>query len=182
MKEREMKRPSVTLPVLAAGLLLGAALTLPEAAARRAGSTEANKTMVRQAMDEMFTQGNLAAVDKYVAADYVEHQPMPGAPAGREGLKQTITILRRAFPDARFNVEDVIAEGDKVVVRSTITGTHKGDYMGIAATGKPFTMTAIDILRVQNGKAVEHWGNEDDLGLLVQLGAVTLPAPAAATQ
>src|SRR5438067_1187697 len=129
--EREMKRTSLTLLGLAAALFTGAALTLPEAAARRGGSTEANKTLVRQAIDEMFNQGNPAAVDKYVAADFVEHQTMPGLPPGREGLKQMITMMRRAFPDLKFTIEDVIAEGDKVAVRSTVTGTHKGDWMGI---------------------------------------------------
>src|SRR5438067_1340475 len=164
-----MKRSSLTLLGLAAALFAGAALTLPEAAARRGGSTEANKTLVRQAIDEMFSQGKTDAVDKYVAADFMEHQAFPGVPPTRDGLKQTITMMRQAFPDLKFTVEDAIAEGDKVAVRSTITGTHKGDWMGITATGKPFTMTSIDILRMQNGKAVEHWGNEDDLGMLQQL-------------
>jgi steroid delta-isomerase-like uncharacterized protein len=160
--------------------LIGAGLTLPEAGARHGGSTEANKTTVRQAIDEMFNQGSTDAVDKYVAADFVEHQAFPGVPPTHDGLKQTITMMRTAFPDLKFTIEDAIAEGDKVVVRNTITGTQKGDWLGIAATGKPFTMTSIDILRMKNGKAVEHWGSEDDLGMLAQLGVTTLPAPPAA--
>src|SRR5438093_1390131 len=112
-----MKRTPLTLLALAAGLLIGAGLTMPEAVARRGGSREANKTLVRQAIDEMFTQGSTAAVDKYVAADFVEHQTIPGASPDREGLRQIITMLHRAFPDLKVTVEDVIAEGDKVVAR-----------------------------------------------------------------
>jgi predicted ester cyclase len=173
-----MKRRTLTLAALGAVLIAGG-LTLPAASARHRSSTEANKTLVRQSLEEMFNQGNVAAVDKYVAADYVEHQTMPGIPPGREGLKQVITTLRQAFPDMHITIDDVIAEGDKVVVRSSLQGTQKGAFMGIAPTGKTVTMTGIDILRLQNGIAVEHWGNEDDLGMMQQLGAIP-PPPAAA--
>ncbi len=173
-----MKRTTLTLLGVAAALI-GAGLTLPEAAARHARSTEANKALVRRAMDELWNQGNVAAVDKYAAADFVEHQAVPGMPPGREGLKQVVTLFHQAFPDLKFTIDDTIAEGDKVVVRSTVQGTHKGTYLGIPATNKPFTITSIDILRLQGGKVVEHWGNEDDLGMLTQLGVVTPPAPPA---
>jgi steroid delta-isomerase-like uncharacterized protein len=171
-----MKRRAFTLLTLAA-LLIGAGQTLPEAAARRS-STDSLKTLVRQGYDEMFNQGNLAAVDKYVAADYVEHQTMPGQAPGLEGFKHMISMLRTAFPDLQITIDDMIVEGDKVAVRSTLRGTQKGELMGIAPTGKSVTMTGIDILRFKDGKAVEHWGNEDDLGLMQQLGAI--PAPPAA--
>jgi predicted ester cyclase len=85
-------------------------------------------------------------------------------------------MFRSAFPDVRATIDDLIAEGDKVVVRSTWHGSHKGDFFGIPPTGKDFTLTAIDIVRVVDGKVVEHWGNEDDLGMLAQLGIVTPPA------
>jgi steroid delta-isomerase-like uncharacterized protein len=176
-KENEMKRQSLTLLGLAA-LLIGGGRSLPEAAARRGSATEANKNLVRQGMDEMFNQGNLAAVDKYVAADYTEHEAMPGMPSGVEGFKQMLTTMRTAFPDLHVTIDDVIAEGDKVVVRSTMRGTQKGEFMGIAPTGKSITVTAIDILQLKDGKAVVHWGNEDDLGMMQQLGAI--PAPPAA--
>lgn len=174
-----MKRQTLTLLGLAALLITGGR-TLPEAAARRRSSADSLRALVRQGYKEMFNQGNLAAVDKYLAADYVEHQTMPGQATGREALKQVITALRTAFPDLHITLEDMVVEGDKVAVRSTLRGTQKGEFMGIAPTGKSITMTAIDILRFQNGKAVEHWGNEDDLGLLQQLGAVPAPPAAAA--
>lgn len=174
-----MKRRTLTLLGLAA-LLIGGGRTLPEAAARRRNSTDSMRALVRQGYEEMFNQGNLAAVDKYIAADYVEHQTMPGQAPGVEGFKQLITALRTAFPDLHITVEDMVVEGDKVAVRSTARGTQKGEFMGIAPTGKSVSMTAIDILLFKDGKAVEHWGNEDDLGLLQQLGAAPAPPAAAA--
>lgn len=172
-----MKRRVLTLLGLAA-LLIGGGRVLPEASARRHSSTDANKAIVRQSYEEMFNQGNTAAVDKYVAPNYVEHQTMPGMPPGPEGLRRTITMLRQAFPDLHITVDDVIAEGDKVVARVTVRGTQKGEFMGVAPTGKAITMTGIDILRFEGGKVVEHWGNEDDLGLMQQLGALPPPTPA----
>jgi steroid delta-isomerase-like uncharacterized protein len=173
-----MKRQTLTLLGLAA-LLIGGGRVLPEASARHRSSTEANKTFVRQGLEEMFNQGNVSAVDKYLAADYVEHQTMPGQAPGLEGFKQMLSTMHTAFPDFRITVDDIIAEGDKVVVRSTLRGTQKGEFMGIAPTGKAVAISAIDILVIKDGKAVEHWGNEDDLGMMQQLGAIP-PPPAAA--
>jgi steroid delta-isomerase-like uncharacterized protein len=173
-----MKRRTLTQLGLAA-LLIGGGWTLPEASARHRSSTEANKTIVRQGLEEMFNQGNVAAVDKYLAADYVEHQTMPGQAPGLEGFKQMLSMMHTAFPDFRITIDDLIAEGDKVVVRSTFRGTQKGEFMGIAPTGKAVATTGIDILVMKDGKAVEHWGNEDDLGMMQQLGAIP-PPPAAA--
>ncbi len=173
-----MKRRTLTLLGLAA-LLIAGGRSLPPAAARRS-STDSTRTLVRQAYDEMFNQGNLAAVDKYIAADYVEHQMMPGQPAGTEGFKQMLTTLRTAFPDLHITIEDMLVDGDKVAVRSTLRGTQKGELMGTAPTGKSVTVTGIDILRMKDGKAVEHWGNEDDLGMMQQLGAIPAPPATAA--
>lgn len=134
---------------------------------------EENKTIVCRVMDEAWNQGNLAAIDELYAADYVDHAPGHGGP-GREGVKRTIQMFRSAFPDLRGTLEDLIAEGDKVAFRYTAAGTHQGDLMGIAPTGKRVSMDGIAIVRIANGKIMEGWGGFDALGLLRQLGAVSI--------
>src|SRR5437764_1381191 len=85
------------------------------------------------------------------------HRPPPGI----EGIRNLFATLHNAFPDAHVTLDDVLAEGDKVVVRSTLSGTHQGTFMGIPATGRHVSITGIDIVRMRDGKMVEHWGNED---------------------
>ncbi len=139
-------------------------------------SLEQNRTNFRRIPEEIFNKGNLALADELFAADYIEHVPLPpGWPSGVEGFKQFVTMLRAAFPDFHYTVEDGIAEGDKVVGRITAHGTHKGEFMGIPPTGKQATWTEIHIGRYAGGKLVEHWFNGDQLGMLQQLGVV--PAP-----
>ncbi|MFQ5880662.1 MAG: ester cyclase [Dehalococcoidia bacterium] len=135
-------------------------------------SAEENKAIMHRIYEEVINTGNLALADQFIAADVVEHEALPVVASGLEGFKQFFTMFRTAFPDLRFIVEDMIAEGDKVATRLTIRGSHKGEFMGMAPTGKQVTMTAIDIIRFAGGKAVEHWGNTDELGLMQQLGAV----------
>jgi steroid delta-isomerase-like uncharacterized protein len=136
-------------------------------------STEQNKAMDRRVYEEVWNGGNLAVIDELVAANYVDHdQEPPGALEGVEGLKQSVTMYRTAFPDVHFTVEDQIAEGDRVVTRWTARGTHQGAFMGIPPTGKQAMVTGISITRVASGKVVEGWTNFDALGLLQQLGAV----------
>ena len=130
--------------------------------------SEQNKAIMRRIYDEVFSNGNLAVVDELVVKDVIEHEE---GPQGSEGLKQTVTMFRTAFPDLQFSVEDMIAEGDKVVSRITMRGTHKGEFMGIPATDKTFAVQAIDIIRFANGKAVEHWGVTDSAAMMQQLGA-----------
>ncbi|MBI1879025.1 MAG: ester cyclase [Chloroflexi bacterium] len=136
--------------------------------------SEENKAIVRR-IYEVFNTGNLALAQELITADAIDHQAMPGQEQGLAGFKQIVTMLRTAFPDLQVTAEDMIAEGDKVVGRWTMRGTHKGEFMGITATGKSFTMTGIDIIRFAGDKAVEHWGNQDDLGMMQQLGV--MPAP-----
>lgn len=135
-------------------------------------STLDNKALDRRIVEEGFSKGNIAVLDELIAADCVDHAAPPGTPSGREGVKQFFTMLRSAFPDLHFTIEDVIAEGDKVVTRSTWQGTHQGAFLGIPPTGKQVRVTGIDITRYAGGKAVEHWGNQDTLGLLQQLGVI----------
>ena len=139
-------------------------------------STEQNKALFRQFIEEIFNRGNMSRADELFAPDFVEREELPpGLPPGREGVKQLTTMLHSAFPDFKFTIDDMIAEGDKVVVRSTWSGTHKGEFMGIPPTGKSVSFGVIDIIRFAGGKAVEHWGQMDSMGMMQQLGAI--PAP-----
>lgn len=142
-------------------------------------SAEENKHLVRRFLEEVGNQGNIAVVDELVTADMIEHEEIPGIPPNREGVKQAFAMFRTAFPDMRVTIEDLIAESDKVVARETWRGTHRGAFMEIPPTGKQVEVTGIDILRIANGKMVEHWGQLDMLGMLQQLGVV--PTPEAAT-
>ncbi len=141
--------------------------------------SQENKALIRRAIEEVYNQGNLATIDELVASDFVMHAPSGDIP-GPAGAKQFVTMLREAFPDLHLTIEDQVADGDRVVTRWTSEGTHLGEFQGIPPTGKHGTMTGIDIDRVVDGKVVECWVNEDDLGLLQQLGVI--PAPEHAGQ
>jgi predicted ester cyclase len=139
-------------------------------------SVEQNKTNFRRIPEEIFNQGNLTLADEIIAADYVDHVPLPpGWPTGPAGLKQFVTMFRAAFPDFHYSVEDAIAEGDMVVGRVTVQGTHQGEFMGIPPTGKQATWSEIHMGRFAEGKLVEHWANIDQLGMLQQLGVIPTP-------
>jgi steroid delta-isomerase-like uncharacterized protein len=139
-------------------------------------STEQNKVLVRQMVEEVFNRGNISLADKFLAPDFVEREELPpGVPRGREGVKQLTAMFRSAFPDFKATIDDIIAEGDKVVIRQTWTGTHKGEFMGMPPTGKRMSIGVIDIIRIAEGKFVEHWGQMDSMGMMQQLGAI--PAP-----
>ena len=130
--------------------------------------TEANIATVRRAIDEGWNEGNLEAIDELFAADFVEHQA--GIGPGREGVKGSIQILRTAFPDLHLTFEDIIAEGDMVWVRLSAGGTHAGVFMGLPGTGRQIELTVIDILRVVDGRLVEHWGVADRFSVAQQIG------------
>ncbi|OFX16893.1 hypothetical protein A3K71_01720 [archaeon RBG_16_50_20] len=123
-------------------------------------------------MEEVLNKGNMQAVDELIAPNFVEHNPFPGQAPGVEGLKQAMVALRQAFPDLHVTVDEMLSDGDKVVIRSTMKGTHKGNFMNIPATGKQMSVEGIDILRISNGRAVEHWGVTDNLTMMQQLGLV----------
>jgi predicted ester cyclase len=139
-------------------------------------SPEENKAIMRRFYEEI-DKGNLAAMDELVAEDYINHDPPPFpelAPA-REGLKQAFKIFWDATP-GYHKIEDMIAEGDKVVTRLTAYGKHEGDLPGgIKATGNQLVMTGIAIHRLVDGKIVEHWSGKDELGFLQQLGVIPQP-------
>lgn len=137
-------------------------------------STENNKSIVLRLFEEVM-KGNLAITDELMAEDYTQHSVF-GIPNGREGFKQFFMAFATAVPDAQFVIEDVTAEGDKVVTRFTVNGTQTGALQGIPPTGKKFSMKGIDIFRVVDGKVVEHWDAVDQLGMLQQLGAIPTPS------
>lgn len=132
-------------------------------------STEINKTLLRRFL-EIWSTGNTAAADEFVSPDLIDHTLMPGLPPGLAGFKMQVGGFRAAFPDLRVSVDDLIAQGDKAAARVTFRGTHRGDFVGIPATGNAITMGAIGILRFEGGEVVEHWATLDLLGLMQQLG------------
>jgi predicted ester cyclase len=133
------------------------------------------KTKFERIPLEIINQGKLELIDELYAPEYVDRTPQPGVAPTREGFKQWVTALRTAFPDIRYTVEDTIECGDKSVGRLTASGTMRGDFAGMPATGKHATWSEIHIARVANGQVVEHWGVVQELGMLVQLGVI--PAP-----
>jgi steroid delta-isomerase-like uncharacterized protein len=137
-------------------------------------SAEEGKAITRRAY-EAINQKNLDALDEIVASDIIDRDPAPGQAPGLEGVKQYFSSLHTAFPDVQMNIEDLIAEGDKVVARVTVGGTHQGEFMGIDPTGNQVTITGIDILRIADGKIVERWGKFDDLSMMQQLGVISEP-------
>jgi len=136
-------------------------------------SQEENRTVLRRIIEEAFNRGQIGVYDELVTPDAVDHAPPPGfSVGGPEAYKQFTAALRSAFPDLHYGIEQLIAEGDFAVSHTRNSGTHRGEIMGIPATGRRVEWTETHIVRVQNGKIVEHWGNFDALGMLQQLGAV----------
>jgi steroid delta-isomerase-like uncharacterized protein len=136
-------------------------------------NTEFNKSILRRYFDEAWNKGRLEVLNEIIAASYVNHDPfVPGLPPGPEGLKLIFAGLRAAFSDLHYTIEDLITEGDKVVTRWTMRGTHTGELMGIPPSGTHVTVGGIQIERIVDGKIVEHWRKSDELGLMQQLGVV----------
>ena len=138
---------------------------------------EKNKSALRLVFEEVWNKGNFAVLDETHEPNWVSHFMPPGMPPGNEGFKQFVKMYRTAFPDLHFTVDDVIAEGDKVVLRWTATGTHKGKLMNFDPTFKKGTTTGITISRFNDkGKSVEAWSQFDQVGQLQQLGLIPMPA------
>src|SRR5215212_4201362 len=118
---------------------------------------EKNKALVREFFEEAWGKGNMAAVDEFVAADYVEHPRPSTLPPGTEGLKQLIASYRTAFPDLKTTLDDIFAEGEMVAFRWSVSGTHLGDWLGVPPTGNHVVATGITLFRIAFGKVVESW-------------------------
>ena len=138
-------------------------------AARADKTTDANKKLVRRYVEEIANQGKADAADEIIGADYVYHGEGPEG-TGPEVVKQFNSMYRTAFPDLHLTIEDMIAEGDRVVVRVTARGTNSGPMMDQPATGKKIEVRSIFIVRIANGKVVEEWENIDELSMMRQLG------------
>ncbi len=133
-------------------------------------STTENKAIVRRVTEEVWNKHNPGAIDEYYAADYATDNPWQRETAGLEAVKQRAAYAFTAFPDVNFAIEDLIAEGDKVVSRWKLQGTHQGDWMGVPPTGKQVTSTGITIYRFAGGKIQGDWQEWDGQTILEQLG------------
>jgi steroid delta-isomerase-like uncharacterized protein len=137
-------------------------------------STEENKTIVRR-FEELFNEKQVDRADEFVAPDYIDHGALPGQAPGLDGAKQKWAMYIAAIPDLRVPIEDMVAEGDKVVVRWTAEGTQRGELLGIPPAGKRLRFSGISIYRLAEGKVAEVWEQFDRLGLMQQLGVVPPP-------
>jgi steroid delta-isomerase-like uncharacterized protein len=131
-----------------------------------------NKALARRFIDEIFVRGRPEAVDELFADDFVPHT-WPSTGDGKGDLKRAIERISKGLADARFTIEDMIAEGDRVAVRVTARATQVGEFMGLPPSGKTYTIGEIHIFRIRDGKVVEHWHQFDQLGLMRQLGAMS---------
>jgi predicted ester cyclase len=138
-------------------------------------SAEENKALFRRTYEELLNRGDLSVADELVAPEFVNHEALPGRDRGPESMRGLATMLRTAFPDLRFEIEELIAEGDVVAGRLTMSGTHEGPLMGTPPTGRSVRQDHMHFVRFESGKAVEHWGIRDDLGMMKQLGLMPEP-------
>lgn len=138
-------------------------------------AAEENKAVVRRYVEEGFNAANMEVLDELFAPDFVNHDP--GSPAVRdlEGLKESIRVIHLSFPDVHTNIDVMLTDGDCVIKRFTLTGTHQREFNGIPPTGKQIKLEGIDILRVSDGKIRELWMGVDYLVMLQQLGVLPQP-------
>ena len=141
-------------------------------------SAEENKALVRRWVEEVVNAGNLAVADEIMAPHYAFYVASRPTPTDREGHKQLVAGFLHAFPDLRRNIEEMVGEGNKVVERWTDTGTHRGEFQGLAPTGKTISYAGITIWRIAEGKIVENKTVQDFMGLMQQLGAERMPEQA----
>jgi steroid delta-isomerase-like uncharacterized protein len=135
-------------------------------------STDANKKLVSEFIDRLFSQGDLDAVEAYLGEGFVNHDPPLGVSADRDGMRAAGTMFRAAFPDWRSEQHRLIGETDLVAEHFTARGTHRGEIMGVAPTGREVSLRGINIFRIRDRRIVERWGRLDELGFLQQLGVV----------
>lgn len=132
-------------------------------------SSQQNRTVAERFIEDVWRQGKIDVIDELFSADYVDHS-FGSHPAGRDDLKQFVAMFRQAFHDLEYELHQMLAEGDDVASRDTVHATHNGEFMGIPATGKRVSVSAMHFLRFANGKIVAHWGITDVAGLMQQLG------------
>jgi len=133
---------------------------------------EANKASFRRTYEELFNQGDLSLVEELIAPDFLNHEAPPGSNRGPESMRQLIRMLRTAFPDLHFTIEELVAEGDTVAGRVIMSGTHQGTFQGMPPTGRSLRQAQMHFVRFRDSKAVEHRAVRDDVGLMQQLGVI----------
>jgi steroid delta-isomerase-like uncharacterized protein len=138
--------------------------------------TERNKAVVRRFIEEVQNKKNMDVFDELNADDFVNLSAPPGMPADKAGGKMYLGGFLSAFPDSQVTIDDMIAEGDRVATKKTFTGTHTGEFMGIPASGNRVTLQFVDILRLRDGRIIEHWLSMDQLSFMQQLGVIPTPA------
>ncbi len=141
-------------------------------------SADMNKNTTRRMVEEVFNKGKLSVIQEICLPNVLLHDPIVpnGEVRGQDGFSQYVSIFRTAFPDLNLTIEDQIVQGDEVVTRYIARGTHRGDLMGIAPTGKKVTVTGMVLDRYSHGKLIESWNQTDNLGLMQQLGVVPATA------
>jgi steroid delta-isomerase-like uncharacterized protein len=137
--------------------------------------SEQSKALTRRFYEDVFNKKNLKTVDELCAPNFIDHNPAPGQGAGSQGMKSWLQQFFQAFPDLTATIHEMVAEGDLVVTRLTCQGTHKGAFMGAAPTGKKVTFSALDMVRIKDGRAAEVWHEGNDAVVLMELG-VHMPA------
>ena len=128
------------------------------------------KEMAQRWYSEVMSEGKTEVIDQLCSPEWLDHDPLPGTTADLAGLKDFVAQIRAAFPDLQVTADEMIGEGDRLAVRSTLRGTHQGDFMGIPATGKRVEVSNYDFVRFENDQAAEHWGVIDSAVLMEQLG------------
>ena len=136
---------------------------------------ESNKAIMHRFW-AVWEQGDVDLLDELLAPEYINHTlAAPDLPPGPEGVKDVVSMFRSGMPDLRVNIEDMIAEGDRVATRYALEGTHGGDLFGIAPTGRHLSIKSMTVERLSGGKIVEHWRVTDELDMMHQLGAIGQP-------
>ena len=135
-------------------------------------STDTNKAIFKELLEVEISGKRFDLTERLVHPDFYDHTNPPGMERGIAGHQAIVSLFHGAFSEMAWTCEDIIAEGDKVVARTTMTAKHTGDFFGIPATGTRVEVSGTHIARIKDGKVIEHWGNNDDLGLMRQLGAV----------
>jgi steroid delta-isomerase-like uncharacterized protein len=130
------------------------------------------KTMAQRWFTEVMNEGNEEVIDELCADNFVDHDPLPGTSPDRQGIHDFVKQVRAAFPDIEMTADEILVEGDQLAVRSTMRGTHQGEFMGIPASGKKVEVSNYDFVRFENDQVVEHWGTIDSAALMEQIGAV----------
>lgn len=133
---------------------------------------ETNKEIVRRVIEEGVNKQDLSIFDGLISPSFVDHEADGSGPGGPEGEKELLSSVRESFPDWRWDIEEMLAAEDKVITRYVVHGTHRGEFMGAAPTGREVAFTGINISRLEGGRIVESWGNSDQLGWMRQIGVV----------